>query len=130
MTTPPEVLSRIREEARKEAHEVWLSGPDVPKYTEPLAWIKGYALCYERLKLDEWERERWIPVEERLPDGESYEYVSICTAWGDIDIAKRDWHQGPNPDHWRTRAGRRIENEDITHWKPLPQPPNTNPLDR
>ena len=40
------------QQAKKEAQEAWMSGPDVPKYTEPIAWMKGYAaaLVSERSK--------------------------------------------------------------------------------
>jgi Protein of unknown function (DUF551) len=137
MTTPPEVLDRIREEARKAAEAEYpvefRDAYDGSDGTYPFNFPserKAHAACYERLKLAEWERERWISVEERLPEGESDEYVNIWTRWNDIETAKREWQQGWKPDHWRTREGARIENEDVTHWKPLPQGPNTNPLDR
>jgi hypothetical protein len=68
------------------------------------------------------QQDRWISVEEDLPEGG--EDVLVLTKWGVRDIAQRDWQQGWKPDHWSKDGSRIYEVEDITHWQPLPSPPN------
>jgi len=60
-----------------------------------------------------WNRraDGWISVKERLP--EPYTHV-LCHAFGNVFVAMRD------KDGW---MGLEYANEYITHWMPLPQPP-------
>ena len=60
---------------------------------------------------------RWIPVEERLPeDGKNViVFVRSCADWWTMDI---DWCVNG---HWVINADDEWHN--ITHWMPLPTPP-------
>lgn len=53
------------------------------------------------------ERPRWIPVTERLPDGEAWDRVLVYTDEGNIQTAPKC----------------KVGNGWITHWMPLPEPP-------
>jgi hypothetical protein len=69
------------------------------------------------------EANRWIPVEEKLPeDGATAEvflpegcepYIQYQTAWIDYD---------ENPPQWVNNGE---ELQGVTHWRPLPEPPAT-----
>ena len=86
MTTPPEVLSRIREEARKAANEAWFEAPrHTERYVSPVDWKIGYALCYERLKLAEGEPVSDAPQDLRLPP-EFQDLVQVTTAIDKLDV--------------------------------------------
>lgn len=62
------------------------------------------------------ELPRWIPVEERLPDiGEVL--ISHC---GYVCIA---WHHGNGTFETGSRMMLVVGKHDITHWMPLPEPP-------
>lgn len=61
---------------------------------------------------------RWIPVEERLPEAETwvlgwleYRQAHDVVTWDDVD--ERWWH---------TYRGTLPESA-VTHWQPLPDPP-------
>lgn len=59
---------------------------------------------------------RWIPVTERMPD--DCVDVLACLQCGDCVVAVKS---GPI---WRERfTNIRLEDGDITHWMPLPEPP-------
>lgn len=53
------------------------------------------------------ERPQWIPVTERLPDGEAWDRVLVYTDEGNIQTAPKC----------------KVGNGWITHWMPLPEPP-------
>ena len=61
--------------------------------------------------------QRWIPLSERLPDGDVAS-VLIHTNKGGVSEGQyypciKSWKQF----RWS------VENADVTHWKPLPEPP-------
>ena len=62
------------------------------------------------------EERRWIPVGERLPDGE--EWVDVAGLWGD----SVGWHE---PSGWRN-----VEDDDflspVTHWRKRGPGPEAN----
>jgi hypothetical protein len=63
------------------------------------------------------EERRWIPVGERLPDGE--EWVDVAGLWGD----SVGWHE---PSGWRNVDDDPCPGE-VTHWRkrgPGPEVPN------
>lgn len=73
------------------------------------------------------ERERWIPVGERLPDGEGYfevvlngNYVADCHCFFVHNAFS--YFDGKFPVGWYPiSTNTRIDN--VTHWRPLPAPP-------
>lgn len=63
-------------------------------------------------------RPQWISVKERLPEFG----VPVVIAWDDyMDIAQY-WHGTLCP-HWRTQHWGTIDLITVTHWMPLPEPP-------
>ena len=68
------------------------------------------------------KREEWIPVAERLPEGE--EVVLICNAMMPKDL----------PHFGYRNAGRWVDydgwEESPTHWRPLPASPRPDPEHR
>lgn len=67
-----------------------------------------------------YRRQEWISVEERLPEdgGEALIYgdkVGIYTAYYDLDYG---FYGFGDPDECSC-----IDNSDVTHWMPLPEPP-------
>ena len=62
------------------------------------------------------EERRWVPVGERLPDGE--EWVDVAGLWGD----SVGWHE---PSGWRN-----VEDDDflspVTHWRKRGPGPEAN----
>lgn len=61
-------------------------------------------------------RDQWIPVEERLPDND--QRILFYSQGGDtINGMYRD-------ELWFFDTGREYENSPVTHWMPLPEPPN------
>lgn len=68
----------------------------------------------ERLR----EAQRWIPVSERTPDPTSKESILLATMWGSVFPGCYDdggWYSG----------SARIAG--VTHWMPLPTPPEVQP---
>jgi len=77
------------------------------------------------------ETQRWIPVDERLPEndlpsGSKKKQIKVLTAIKNskgvytvrTQLRMRDyWIQRPDEWTWKYSGG------DITHWCPLPQPP-------
>ena len=58
----------------------------------------------------------WIPCSERLPkDGE---LVLIAHVSGAVYIADRDGK------YWEEDSGEWYDGENVTHWMPLPEPPD------
>lgn len=71
------------------------------------------------------ERGRWIPVEERLPEGD--DCVAVCvsgkpqtniTLQNAVELATFSGKEG-----WILECWPEWESADVTHWMPLPQPP-------
>lgn len=59
------------------------------------------------------QADRWVPVEERLPeDG----YYSLVVADGFVTIGKH--YSGISTWSWQG-----YDIPDVTHWRPLPEPP-------
>ena len=61
------------------------------------------------------EANRWIPVEERLPEAG---VKAIATDGDHVDMALYDYN---NEWDWWVPIGN--ADEEITHWRPLPAPP-------
>ena len=64
---------------------------------------------------------QWIPVGERLPEAE--EVVLLAAPWGtDHDISIMGWLDPDcKPCKWYTYGG--PISPEVTHWMPLPEPP-------
>ena len=62
------------------------------------------------------EKQRWIPVSERLP--EKYTPVWVTTTWG-------EQHSGNLTDDCWTGLFRDFREGEITHWMPLPPNPES-----
>lgn len=66
-----------------------------------------------------WDDTRWIPVEERLPEGNGrYLVATDCDDDPYVDAASwfdGEWFTGCSPaEKWGS---------EVTHWMPLPEPP-------
>ena len=70
---------------------------------------------------------RWIPVTERLPEEKinqntlDFEYVLCSTTFGDVRPYKFGRRIGQGEPHFWNGAG--YVDAYVTHWMPLPQPP-------
>lgn len=60
------------------------------------------------------ERERWIPVAERLPEFQNY-YLAVIANDGAPPRVKHVY--------FREEDRQWIDYQSVTHWRPLPQPP-------
>ena len=58
---------------------------------------------------------KWIPVSERLPDDDIPSMMYLCFWKGMIRVCK----------YWRTRKCFELRGKvvNVTHWMPLPEPP-------
>ena len=62
---------------------------------------------------------KWIPVSERLPD--PWEWVLCYCRAGMIEMLRYDHLM----DYWEASTLSRVYMKDyVTHWMPLPEPPN------
>ena len=74
----------------------------------------------QRAELLKFIGERWIPVSERLPE----DYVSVLVFSGMEPFVA--WHGSETP-RWVTGPGKYVfcneKYKHVTHWMPLPEPP-------
>jgi len=77
----------------------------------------------------------WVSVEDRLPEDDTSEYkaqiaVLVLTDRESIKIKKRTYHPGRvyygkfYPERWDWGT---FNDDRITHWMPLPAPPDRRP---
>ena len=63
---------------------------------------------------------QWIPVEERLPEVLGTVLVVVKTPYGShVSVLSRH----PQKGFWQHPDGD-VDDIDVTHWMPLPEPPN------
>ena len=67
----------------------------------------------------------WISVNDRLPDGIGY-YVTYAPGYYGISIM--EWRTPELTDVLQWWADEWSPTSTVTHWMPLPEPPNTGPL--
>lgn len=66
------------------------------------------------------KEKRWISVEERLPEDEDRELTSVL-GWNGVSVREVVFAPRERPgSQWSSAAG---GHEFITHWMPLPEPP-------
>ena len=78
------------------------------------------ALSMAVAALREQEKRRWIPVEERLP--QNYISVLVCIPTAEPLPMVHEAYIGDDGE-WHSSVFYGIENEDVTHWMPMPKPP-------
>lgn len=95
--------------------------------------------AYKKIALDEhnraakkaWEH-HWISVKERLPELRQNVLVSDGKGSGEGWLDRYDWHDpnredvvytSPQPRDFWCIPGCEVDEEHVTHWMPLPQPP-------
>lgn len=66
--------------------------------------------------------QRWIPVGERMPDSRVNLLMHVLGSDGDWNICE-GWYWGDRPDDWAYADARSIPEGCVTHWRPLPPPP-------
>lgn len=81
-----------------------------------LSQLREYTLKNENIIRDLRERTRWIPVSERLPKRDGFYLVleNVNQVAGYYHWCKQFG--------WNTDGGR-INIQSVTHWMPLPEPP-------
>ena len=67
------------------------------------------------------ERERWIPVSERLPEPKT----DVIAAWDDGEVWSvwQDWADDEDEDRLEYWNDDQSGIHTVTHWMPLPDPP-------
>lgn len=109
--------------------------------TDPIAFLEGYvgdneharrALAMLKERFAASEKQRWIPVAERLPEGvyaagqQSEDVLVLHNNAGDPpeQTVAHYWHESKQ---WVAPADERwthFEYQTITHWMPLPEAPH------
>ena len=70
--------------------------------------------------LREQEERQWIPVEERLP--QNYISVLVYTPTAEPLPMVHEAYIGDDGE-WHSSVVYGVNNEDVTHWMPMPEPP-------
>lgn len=69
------------------------------------------------------EMPRWIPVTERLPDKEEFVLVVVNGRWHNIKFVNAAQIAMYDEDGWWIEAYPEWKNPKVSHWLPLPEPP-------
>lgn len=78
------------------------------------------AIDFAVAALREQEQRRWIPVEERLP--QNYISVLVYIPTAEPLPMVHEAYIGDDGE-WHSSIVYGVENEDVTHWMPMPEPP-------
>lgn len=110
-----ELIKRLRECTSEQNGEktLWHQAADAIESTS-----KAYQMISEAYEA-EVTKQVWIPVTERLPTGRD----SVLALTGDCDIYVCDYI--PSVKQFWTIPGDELHIDDITHWMPLPEPPES-----
>ena len=94
--------------------------------------------CFKRLMtqatdaIEELSKPRWINAEERLPELRQNVLVSDGKGSGEGWLDRYDWHDpnredvvytSPQPRDFWCIPGCKVDEDHVTHWMPLPEPP-------
>lgn len=94
---------------QRAGRELWADKPTETQNEDIANFCRDLGLVREAL-----ERTRWIPCSERLPDMPGdYQVCTKNEFYGTKNVSKRYF----NGDYWSGRW------TNITHWMPLPEPP-------
>ena len=70
------------------------------------------------------EERRWIPVEERLPEPDKQVLAIVSGRWENITFDRAyELMSWSSDEGWIREAWPELEDPEVTHWKPLPEPP-------
>ena len=100
------------------------------------AWDFAFA-CQQTMHeaadaIEELSKPRWISVEERLPELCQNVLVSDGKWSGEGWLDRYDWHDpnredvvytSPKPMDFWCMPGCKVDEDHVTHWMPLPEPP-------
>lgn len=111
-------------QGQRAGRELWAEKPTEVQDEDIANFCRDLGLVREAL-----ERTRWIPCGERLPDlpdGErAYRTVIVCVRGHTFPLDyEREKVRGKTVERWKWTWNRIYEKPDsITHWMPLPEPP-------
>ena len=88
--------------------------------------LEQAAEALEQLKVESGKLKvgRWIPVRSRLPEDDAQVLVIVSGRWKNVtfnnayELASWSVTEG-----WIMEAWPEFENPDVSHWMPLPEPP-------
>ena len=104
MQFPETVEEFMQQHKITDTQQVYTNGTELVPIFRMKQWFEAH-------------KQRWIPVSERLP--ERHGDYQVCTKneyYGTKNVSKRYF----NGDYWSGRW------TNITHWMPLPEPPETD----
>lgn len=90
-------------------HRYWDSWKDVDQDAKD---------CGHLIEVEPVKRGEWISVDDRLPEKDEYVFCRSNMYGGEMFIGYRGWRSGEWMDGGVMHVG------DVTHWMPLPEPPN------
>ena len=70
------------------------------------------------------EERRWIPVGERLPEPDKKVLAIVSGRWENITFDRAyELMSWSSDEGWIMEAWPELEDPEVTHWMPLPKPP-------
>lgn len=119
-------IARLKEENRQITHKLtedyhYIIDP-YAKISQLEAYIQviGTKLDIQKARIAELEAaQRWIPVKDGLPTHAKRVDVYMLNGWQ----AKATYYEYNSYTFWKNDSGSIIEN--ITHWRPMPPPPES-----
>jgi len=102
----------------------WVAGGEPPGavYVSVAKAIASAREAGRRKALAE-RTEAWVPVSERLPEKEDEVLIQTTSRWGTgRPVMHVSWWNGFS---WEIDEGCLLGPDDVTHWRPLPRPPES-----